>query len=143
MKTFKPRPQLSVMSSLPMASTLGAKASSPFQRVAALYQDMTINLYVIEHPEWGYFLGRAMGLGFWSKLDPAGQVCCFALKKEEDIRNFIRFELRMDDCETGGVEPLLITGIPVVSDYIEHYVASDEYYLHSHLLKELGLHHWV
>ena len=28
---------------------------------------------VIVHPEWGIYLGSAMGLGFWSKMDPVGQ----------------------------------------------------------------------
>lgn len=28
---------------------------------------------VITHPELGIYLGSAMGLGFWSKLDPVGQ----------------------------------------------------------------------
>lgn len=29
--------------------------------------------YVITHPELGIYVGHAMGLGFWSMLDAAGQ----------------------------------------------------------------------
>ncbi len=29
--------------------------------------------FVITHPSDGVYLGNCMGLGFWSKLDPAGQ----------------------------------------------------------------------
>lgn len=29
--------------------------------------------YIVSHPEMGLFVGVAMGFGFWSKLDPAGQ----------------------------------------------------------------------
>jgi hypothetical protein len=29
--------------------------------------------FVIVHPEMGVYLGSAIGLGFWSKLDPVGQ----------------------------------------------------------------------
>lgn len=28
---------------------------------------------VLVHPEWGIYLGSAMGFGFWSKIDPIGQ----------------------------------------------------------------------
>lgn len=31
--------------------------------------------YVIVDPEWGIYLGSALGMGFWSKLDPVGQTC--------------------------------------------------------------------
>jgi len=34
---------------------------------------ITARAYVITHPEWGIFLGHFLGLGFWSKLEPAGQ----------------------------------------------------------------------
>lgn len=29
--------------------------------------------YVITRPEWGIYLGHAMGMGFWTLLDPIGQ----------------------------------------------------------------------
>lgn len=29
--------------------------------------------FVVVHPEMGVYLGSAMGMGFWSKLDPVGQ----------------------------------------------------------------------
>ena len=38
-----------------------------------------MNAFVIYHEEMGVYLGHAIGLGFWSKLDPAGQpsAVCF------------------------------------------------------------------
>jgi hypothetical protein len=35
--------------------------------------------FLIVHPEYGIYLGRCLGLGFWSKLDPVGQpsACTF------------------------------------------------------------------
>lgn len=29
--------------------------------------------YLITHKEYGVYLGMALGLGFWSRLDPVGQ----------------------------------------------------------------------
>lgn len=29
--------------------------------------------YLLTHPEMGTYIGNALGLGFWSKLDPVGQ----------------------------------------------------------------------
>ena len=42
--------------------------------------------FVLVHPEMGVYLGSCMGLGFWSKLDPAGQSCAptFASKLEAE-----------------------------------------------------------
>ena len=38
--------------------------------------------FVIYHPERGIFLGEAMGLGFWSKLDPVGQTHAVTFESE-------------------------------------------------------------
>ncbi len=40
--------------------------------------------YVLTHPEHGIYIGSCMGLGFWSKLDAAGQdaVCTFVSEAE-------------------------------------------------------------
>lgn len=32
-----------------------------------------MNAFLMQHPELGIYLGSCMGLGFWSKLDAAGQ----------------------------------------------------------------------
>jgi hypothetical protein len=39
-----------------------------------------VKRYVLYSEEWGVYLGSFMGLGFWTKLDPAGQdtVCVFS-----------------------------------------------------------------
>lgn len=41
-----------------------------------------ITRWVVHHPEWGVFLGEALGLGFWSLMDPVGQpvACTFPSK---------------------------------------------------------------
>lgn len=45
---------------------------------------------VITHPEWGIYLGSCFGLGFWSKLDCAGQseACTFA--DEADAEDYVK-----------------------------------------------------
>ena len=42
--------------------------------------------FVLVHPENGIYLGNCMGLGFWSKLDPAGQECAVAFETPEKAR---------------------------------------------------------
>jgi len=44
---------------------------------------------VITHPENGIFIGEALGVGFWSKLDPAGQTCAVCFRDEKDALEFI------------------------------------------------------
>lgn len=41
---------------------------------------------VLVHPEWGIYLGNAMGLGFWSKLDPVGQPSAVTFPSERAAR---------------------------------------------------------
>lgn len=41
---------------------------------------------VITHPERGVYVGNAMGLGFWSRLDPAGQSSVVTFETEQDAR---------------------------------------------------------
>lgn len=45
---------------------------------------------VIVHPEWGVYLGNAMGLGFWSLLDSAGQFAAAILAGEAEAEAHIR-----------------------------------------------------
>lgn len=42
--------------------------------------------FVLVHPDDGVYLGSLMGLGFWSKLDPAGQECAVAFETPEKAR---------------------------------------------------------
>lgn len=51
-------------------------------------EHMTTGVAVI-HPEWGIFLGCAMGLAFWSALDCAGQDCAPVMVDESQARAFI------------------------------------------------------
>ncbi len=44
---------------------------------------------VITHPEMGVFLGVALGLGLWTKLDCAGQPAACNFKDETDARQFV------------------------------------------------------
>lgn len=37
----------------------------------------------------GVYLGSCLGLGFWSKLDPAGQVSAVTFKSKQDAKNYI------------------------------------------------------
>jgi hypothetical protein len=45
---------------------------------------------VITHPEWGIYLGSALGLGFWSMLSSAGQVEAVTFSDESDAIDYIR-----------------------------------------------------
>ncbi len=42
--------------------------------------------FVLVHPEQGGYLGNCIGLGFWSKLDPAGQEFAVAFETPEKAR---------------------------------------------------------
>lgn len=53
-------------------------------------------VYVIYKEEYGIFLGECLGLGFWSKLDPAGQDCVVCFAKEQEAEDYIK-ECKMED----------------------------------------------
>ena len=44
---------------------------------------------VIVHEEMGIFIGRNLGLAFWSNLDTGGQWCCATFDDEGDAREFV------------------------------------------------------
>jgi len=44
---------------------------------------------VITHPEMGIYLGSAMGLGFWSKLDPVGQPSAVTFTSVSDAEDYM------------------------------------------------------
>lgn len=46
--------------------------------------------YVLAHAELGVFVGAAMGLAFWSRLDSVGQVVAATFASEEDALDFAR-----------------------------------------------------
>lgn len=39
--------------------------------------------YVLFHPTWGIYLGNALGLGFWSRLDAVGQDAAVTFQTED------------------------------------------------------------
>lgn len=47
-------------------------------------------MVVIVHPEWGVYLGNAMGLGFWSLLDSAGQFAAAIFAGEAEAEEHIQ-----------------------------------------------------
>lgn len=47
------------------------------------------NSVVITHPEYGIFVGEALGLAFWSKLDAVGQNSAAVFENEADARSYI------------------------------------------------------
>lgn len=55
--------------------------------------------YILYCDEWGVFLGVAIGMAFWSKLDPVGQVSAPIFECAEDARPlfeaFPRQDIRM------------------------------------------------
>lgn len=44
---------------------------------------------VIVHPKMGIYLGCALGLGFWSKLDAAGQTMATTFENEAQARGHV------------------------------------------------------
>lgn len=46
--------------------------------------------FVLTHPEQGIYLGSCLGLGFWSKLDAAGQEAACTFDSEAEAAAFIR-----------------------------------------------------
>jgi hypothetical protein len=49
---------------------------------------------IMSHKEMGVYLGSCMGLGFWSKLDPAGQDSAVTF---DDIAQALRVVAEWDD----------------------------------------------
>jgi len=44
---------------------------------------------VVVHPEHGIFLGTALGLAFWSRLDPVGQPAAPTFASESEAREML------------------------------------------------------
>lgn len=63
---------------------------------------------VITHPEFGVYLGSAMGMGFWSQIDSAGQQEAVTFSNIDDAKAHIR---SWD--ENNRVEPYSFLGIDV------------------------------
>lgn len=62
---------------------------------------MTHRSYVLISEKEGVFLGAVLGLGFWSRLDPVGQLFAPTWSSEEDARSF---ETALDDVSPLAVE---------------------------------------
>ena len=55
---------------------------------------------IIHHPDMGVYLGNCMGLGFWSKLDPAGQDTAATFPDEDAARDHLfTWDDPVDGCE--------------------------------------------
>lgn len=67
---------------------------------------------VIVHPEFGIYLGSCMGLGFWSKLDSAGQDAAVTFPSQDDAMAYM-------GTWDGGV-PQGCQFVPVVPDLGEY-----------------------
>lgn len=57
---------------------------------------------VITHPEQGIYVGSAMGLGFWSLWDAAGQTQAVTFPDESDARDYVSGWQELNDPETYG-----------------------------------------
>lgn len=44
---------------------------------------------LITHPEMGVFLGACLGMGFWSKLDSAGQPSAVTFDNQDQAKDFL------------------------------------------------------
>ena len=61
--------------------------------------------YVLTHPEFGVYLGGFWGMGFWSKLDPAGQPCAVTFPSKEEAHQYVSgWEAPIDGLSTTEVD---------------------------------------
>lgn len=51
--------------------------------------DESSKAVVMVHVEWGVFIGSAMGLSFWSKLDPVGQDHAAAFSSAAEAEEYV------------------------------------------------------
>lgn len=65
---------------------------------------------VITHPEQGIYVGSAMGLGFWSLWDAAGQVEAVTFPDESTARDYVRGWQNLNDPETYGYAEVTTAG---------------------------------
>lgn len=62
---------------LPLLAALDAQAS------LLTLPEHSMGRFVLYHPELGVYLGNALGLGFWSALDPGGQGAAVTFPDED------------------------------------------------------------
>lgn len=67
--------------------------------------------YVLYSPTIGVFLGEAMGLGFWSGLDCAGQEQAVTFPSPEDLFAYVGTWQRTDVADITAIE------LPIDRDY--------------------------
>ena len=64
---------------------------------------------VVTHPDMGIYLGECMGLGFWSKLDAAGQPAAVVFPDEATARRVIATWENNSDPEAYAYQPVMTT----------------------------------
>jgi hypothetical protein len=82
--------------------------------------------YAITHPEQGIYVGYAMGMGFWSLWDAAGQTTAAVFDLEDDARDHVASWSNHNDPHAYGYAPV------EVSPDAEHATVDE--------LREAGLH---
>lgn len=60
-----------------------------FQMTSITLDNLVIKGYVIYSTELGIYLGSALGLGFWSKLDPAGQNSAVVFNSKDAANEYL------------------------------------------------------
>lgn len=79
--------------------------------------------FVLYNEEVGIYLGNCMGLGFWSKLDSAGQerACVFETPEQAEahlashddpVKNCVTREVECDDSNYATISELEAAGLP-------------------------------
>jgi len=82
--------------------------------------------FVIYSPDLGVYLGSALGLGFWSKLDPVGQSSAVTFGSEAECEEYMQtwnaprflFEpweavpVATDDGTYASIESVVAAGLP-------------------------------
>lgn len=60
--------------------------------------------YIINHQEYGVFVGTGLGMAFWTALDCAGQERTCVFPSEEEAEDFCRTVLEMDNDQVSYIE---------------------------------------
>lgn len=86
-----------------------ARCWADFERAAGLTPGGWALRRAVYHPEMGVFLGEAMGMGFWSKLDAVGQTEAVVFETVGKARDFID-SLKVDGRtkDRCGIYPVIV-----------------------------------
>ena len=75
--------------------------------------------FIIQHPEFGIFIGVGLGLAFWSEIDSVGQPAAVAFESEQAAKELLA-RLPAEDSLWCEIKPITIAepGYATVTEII-------------------------